>query len=321
MILLATNHEDITTDFIVLELNRRGLPYFRLNTEWVGSADLELDPARVQTEFSFRFADEVLELGRIRAAYYRRPMPAQVDSDDVAAIDYCRAEWMAVLKSMYWYLSGKWLNCPFSIDVAENKPMQLSLAHKLGFRVPETRITNSPQAIADLMSRYGLVAKPLRQSYWVDGGDEKVVFTTRLDSADLAASDQISFSMAPAIYQQEIKKRVDVRATVVGNKVFSAAIHSQKFAETQVDWRLGGNINLAHEAHELPLDVQEKCIELTKHMSLKYAAIDLVEDRHGRYWFLEANPNGQWAWIENRTGLPIAAAIVDQLEMIGEVGR
>jgi hypothetical protein len=31
-------------------------------------------------------------------------------------------------------------------------------------------------------------------------------------------------------------------------------------------------------------------------------------------WFLEANPNGQGAWIENETGLPIAAAIADALE-------
>jgi hypothetical protein len=29
--------------------------------------------------------------------------------------------------------------------------------------------------------------------------------------------------------------------------------------------------------------------------------------------FLEINPNGQWAWIENETGLPIAAAIADAL--------
>ncbi|MCQ3024054.1 hypothetical protein NLO85_26790, partial [Pseudomonas savastanoi] len=36
----------------------------------------------------------------------------------------------------------------------------------------------------------------------------------------------------------------------------------------------------------------------------------------GKLWFLEINPNGQWAWIENQTGYPIAAAIVDELESI-----
>jgi glutathione synthase/RimK-type ligase-like ATP-grasp enzyme len=28
---------------------------------------------------------------------------------------------------------------------------------------------------------------------------------------------------------------------------------------------------------------------------------------------LEVNPNGRWAWIEDATGLPIAAAIADAL--------
>lgn len=33
MFLLVTNRRDITMDFVVAKLQRRGLPYFRLNTE------------------------------------------------------------------------------------------------------------------------------------------------------------------------------------------------------------------------------------------------------------------------------------------------
>ncbi|MGH3800408.1 MAG: hypothetical protein ACRDTD_09805 [Pseudonocardiaceae bacterium] len=29
---------------------------------------------------------------------------------------------------------------------------------------------------------------------------------------------------------------------------------------------------------------------------------------------LECNPNGQWAWIEDETGLPISSALADALE-------
>ena len=31
------------------------------------------------------------------------------------------------------------------------------------------------------------------------------------------------------------------------------------------------------------------------------------------YVFLEINPNGQWGWIQSRTGLPIAEALADLL--------
>ena len=39
----------------------------------------------------------------------------------------------------------------------------------------------------------------------------------------------------------------------------------------------------------------------------------MVVDRQGQYVFLEINPNGQWAWIENRLKFPLAEKIVDLL--------
>jgi hypothetical protein len=50
--------------------------------------------------------------------------------------------------------------------------------------------------------------------------------------------------------------------------------------------------------------------------NLRFSAIDLVLDPSGDYWFLELNPNGQWAWIEARTGLPISEAITNELVRI-----
>ena len=33
MILIVTNKKDYTADFVIVELNRRGIPYIRFNTE------------------------------------------------------------------------------------------------------------------------------------------------------------------------------------------------------------------------------------------------------------------------------------------------
>jgi len=44
-----------------------------------------------------------------------------------------------------------------------------------------------------------------------------------------------------------------------------------------------------------------------------FGAIDLVLHPERGYVFLEINPNGQWGWIEDFTGLPIAAAFADLL--------
>lgn len=49
-------------------------------------------------------------------------------------------------------------------------------------------------------------------------------------------------------------------------------------------------------------------------LGLRFAAMDFAVDPDGGWWFLEANPNGRWAWIERETATPIAAAVADALQ-------
>ncbi|MGH3806966.1 MAG: hypothetical protein ACRDRU_10105 [Pseudonocardiaceae bacterium] len=44
-----------------------------------------------------------------------------------------------------------------------------------------------------------------------------------------------------------------------------------------------------------------------------FGAFDFSVTPDGRWWFLECNPAGQWGWIAEETGLPIAGAIADEL--------
>jgi glutathione synthase/RimK-type ligase-like ATP-grasp enzyme len=49
-----------------------------------------------------------------------------------------------------------------------------------------------------------------------------------------------------------------------------------------------------------------------KRFGLVFGAIDLVQTPSG-FYFLEINPNGEWAWLQKEAGLPIAETIVDIL--------
>lgn len=51
---------------------------------------------------------------------------------------------------------------------------------------------------------------------------------------------------------------------------------------------------------------------MVKELGLVFGAIDLVQidDNH---FFLEINPNGEWAWLQKVSGLPIAETLVDYL--------
>ncbi|WP_230628507.1 MvdC/MvdD family ATP grasp protein [Sphingomonas sp. Leaf37] len=314
MILLVTNKRDLTTDFIVVELRRRGRAFHRLNTEDMPQASVRFDP-RAGGRWAIETSDLNLRLEDVGAAYYRRPgAPEPAGARDEATAKYLADEWSAVTKALWNALEGRWLSSPFAILRAEDKPRQLAMASALGFDVPETLISNDFAAASAFVAKAGAIGKPLRHSLVERGDAGEVLFTARLDP--LKPMDRTAVSLAPVIYQREVRKAYDVRATVIGDRVFAAAIHSQDHDETEVDWRSGTRLDIRHEAIELPADIIDKCRALTQKLDLRYGAIDLIADQDGRYWFLEINPNGQWAWIERRTGLPLASAIVDELEAI-----
>ncbi len=314
MILIVTNERDLTTDFVIRELRRRGLDHFRLNTNRIANMSFALDPTSMSLTISSE--ERKVHIDRVTAAYFRRPeLPdfGKLD-DDSGQIAYASTEWSALLKSIYLLIGSRWFSHPRDILIAEDKPSQMYLANQLGFNVPETVITNDLDAARTLLAQGPAVGKPHRQAVVEIEGVEHVMFTTRIDV--LTEEDREALQFAPVIFQRLIPKQYDVRVTVVGEQVFPVAIHSQEYDESSLDWRRGANPKIRHEAITLPADVQSACVALVRRQKLRFGAIDLVLGIDGEFWFLECNPNGQWAWIENRTGLKISAAIVDELEGI-----
>lgn len=152
--------------------------------------------------------------------------------------DYCAAEWSALLKSLYTRLDGRWLNAPWAILRAEDKPHQLHRAAVLGFDIPPTVITNDLPTALKLARQAASIVKPLRKAL-IEGAREQVVFTSRWDTT--APVDPRAMAAAPIIVQHKIPKLADVRVTVVGDQVFPVAIDSQVAVDTQVDWRRGAD--------------------------------------------------------------------------------
>lgn len=307
--LLVTNKRDLTSDFIVRELQARKLEYYRLNTETISSSRIAHDPT--SGEMTFRWADSVLNSRHIRVAYFRRPEPPVIQGQSAL---YREAEWNAYLKALYLLIDARWFTHPADILLAEDKIRQLRLAKELGFSVPATLVTNDHVAAKAFVAEGPSIGKVLKQALLKDGSRERVIFTTRISEITIEDADAIA--ACPLVLQREVPKKVDVRVTVVAESVFAVAIHSQQFPSTVVDWRRGSNPELKHEIVELPAATAAQCIALVKQQNLRFGAIDLVQDPDGHFWFLECNPNGQWAWIENRTGLPIAASIVDEMQRL-----
>ncbi|MBK5261032.1 MAG: hypothetical protein JJE17_00485 [Peptostreptococcaceae bacterium] len=319
-ILILTNKDDVTVDYIVMELQRRKIKYYRLNTEDIpSSVIIDFDITNNSFGLYDIKKDFTLDLSDITAVYYRRPLIS--DLNTLAGIstsekEYLRSELTYILEGIYKVLRNKyWLNYVYRIREAENKIYQLIVAKELGVKLPESIITNSYNSIIKFIGdNNDNIIKPIKSGHLKKKQNSAAIFTSKYD---LNENDQDRLELFPNYLQRNIIKSFDIRCIVVGSEVFVAEIHSQNDEESVIDWRRGKNV-LKHSKHVLPDDIKIFCISITRKFELNYSAIDFILDTNGDYYFLEINPNGQWAWIENRLGYPISSKIVDMLVNEGE---
>lgn len=308
--LLITNKRDITSDFIVAEMNHRNMDVTRWNTEDICDYKLTIFPN--ENRFKLSHVDFTLDSDDIDSAYYRRPGPPEIPEyiTDRNERIHCSLQWDATLKGAYEIIDRCFLNSPSAIATAESKVRQLLAARRIGFRVPDTIVSNCPNQIRQLGKNNHTVSKCISRSL-IEGNNERVIFTEI--TPNITDENNKEIEASPFITQSLVKKTYDIRATVVGHRVFAARIHSQDDPETQIDWRKGTNVSMKQELIELDQKTERMCIDLVQQLNLTFGAIDLILDEKGEIWFLECNPNGQWAWIEHRTGANVSAAIVDAL--------
>lgn len=197
--------------------------------------------------------------------------------------------------------------------LAGSKPEQLRRAAGAGFDVPPTLVTNDAARLRDFAAEHDgtLVCKPLYDG-WIPGtSEDRVFWTSRFEAAGTEALDDLADE--PYLFQALVPKRYDVRVTVIGKEAFAVAIDSQDDAVSEIDWRRGDVAELGHRAEELPAGLERRCVDLVAGYDLAFGAIDLARRPDGGYTFFELNPNGQWAWLEQRTGLPLRSRLADLL--------
>jgi len=315
MILFITNKEDLTIDFLINKLNRDNVNYFRLNTE-----DF---PQNLGFNFNFKdnkftIIDYIknieINIEDINSVYYRRPKLSEINFKRLNKgrkkflldeITYCFEGLYKLMRNKYW------LNKIFAIREAENKMYQLLLAKEIGFRIPNSLITNSNSAHYFFNNEDEYIIKPIRTGY-IDSIKSKELIFTNLFTKDQTYNLK-RVKIFPNYFQEKVNKIADIRVTVVGNKIFSALIKSQEFEETKVDWRRNEEIPLQYEKIELPELIRKKCLKLNKILNLNFSTMDFALKKNKDYIFFEINPNGQWAWIEKKLKFNISQEIINLL--------
>lgn len=203
------------------------------------------------------------------------------------------------------------LACPFMVNdparvSAAQKPKQLRLAAEAGIAVPRTLLTADPQAAAEHFSgERTVVIKPLASPLLARQGDTvRMLLPAESGVADLARRRE-RLPVA-CFFQERLRPVREWRVVVVGGEILAASIH--RADSDAVDWRQADAGLDSFEAGRLPEDLARRLLLLTSRLGLAYAAIDLLETAQ-RFYFLEANPDGTFAWLERASGLRITEAV------------
>ncbi len=180
-----------------------------------------------------------------------------------------------------------------------SKPYQLGQIAESGFAVPETLVTTDPDDVREFCAEYDPVV------YKSISGVRSIVAV--LNPAD---EDRLTnISTCPTQFQQYVGG-TDHRVHVVGGLVFACRVDS-----TAIDYRYAEQADglTALTAVKLSDDIADRCMALTKSLSLGLAGIDLRLDGQGTWWCFEVNTAPGFTWFEEQTGLPIADAVAKML--------
>jgi glutathione synthase/RimK-type ligase-like ATP-grasp enzyme len=263
-----------------------------------GKAVLSADYAHGDFDGYLSVNGHVLSMGGLRSVWVRRPGEPAAHAAEPSP--WLTAETKQALFGMLYSASTRWMNHPRRAEQARHKPWQLRVAHSSGFAVPPTVITTAPRVAQQFVEEYRQVV--VKSASGPPPGEPPVALPTTLIGPD---ADFSGVAAGPALLQQYIPKRADIRLTCIGNQLFAA----RKVAEAgQVDGRFG-ETGHGWEPTPVPGRISRSVQEYTAFTGLAYAAFDFAEDEDGVWWFLEGNQGGQFGFIELETGQPISEAV------------
>lgn len=247
-----------------------------------------------------------IDLHDVKSFWWRRPQGIMIDPaiHDDKVRNFTHSECLSAIYGILKSCDALWVNDMEKDDRADYKPFQLKTAIKVGFHVPDTLITNDPQKAMDFWHRHNqkIVYKAFNQRgiIWCP--------TRLLRAEDLALISQLQY--APAIFQPLLPGNRDIRVTVIGENIFATEFINQD--ANNIDYRLNIRAETSR-AHQLPRKMIDQLKLFMHTLGLEYGGIDFRLTPNGDYVFFEINTGGEFMYVQELTGQPIAEAMAYHL--------
>ncbi len=230
-----------------------------------------------------------INLSEVDVLWWRRFSSEQSvlnDWEDKSARSIVNNEWKAALGGfIHDTFNGIFVNNPLHDTLAGNKLYQLTAAQRMGFRIPDTYIGQSPEQIRKFCKKHGgqIVVKKLI------GSSEKALVSLLLDESQL--NDDEAIALCPSIYQEPIRSSRHLRVNCFGNRVRTLLIESNVF-----DWRR--DYTVPFKPYELDKTICDRLMALLDDLGLKMGIFDMILPENGEPVWLELNTQGQFLFGE-----------------------
>lgn len=303
MILVVSSSDDVHARIVVRALAARGIEAEIVDMCELGAgASLRFDPRHPARSRWQRADGSIVDLGRVRAVWCRRSAAPKSDPRvrDAADRDFIARQWSDAVWGTVMGLGVPLVSDPYA-QRAATKPYQLALAHRIGLRVPDTIVTNDRDAFEAMLVRCDrrIVHKILAVSY------HEFLYTKAWDEGDREALDDLE--LAPMIAQGIVGGAGELRVTVVGERIFAARFEHAGHIDGRLD------TTAIYRPYQLDDTTARRLRELVARLGLRYATVDFALEADGTPVFLDLNPQGQYLFVELRTGQPITEAVADLL--------
>lgn len=307
-IILLTNRDDFTCDYLIDKIRSNYgdvISYFRINSEDIINTIYEYD-AKGKLIISHNSIN--YDLAKVKSVYFRRVstvFPSSLDNNNNNFINRERRDF---LEGVLLSLKAKWINPLFATIQGERKLFQLSIANKLGLKIPSTLVTNDPKKIKEFIKRKPAIIKPISHGLQVTNEKTFSIYTSTINQNDI--QDEKQLFEVPSYIQEKIENKSDIRVTVIDKNIFAVSI--KKDNDEEIDWRKPTVIK-SYSIISLPNEINDKLLKLNNELGLRYSAIDLIQTSDDDYIFLEVNPAGEWVWLERELELEISNKIIKAL--------
>lgn len=301
--LIISSTLDFSTDYVCMEMEKRGLDYLRINRDQLTDYNAVYDVQKKELSISYHDIAHRITDENLKAVYFRAPVFIRSNKAYSLEDQLRRSQWSSFIRNLTVFSSAKWLNPPMFTYQAENKIYQLDAARSVGLDIPKTIISNNADGITKDET---YVIKALDTPLFYENGQEMFTYSTVVCGEEISSS---SLKIAPVIIQKCIENKVDLRVTVIGEEVYPAAITAHNEG-IHGDWRKQKKEDLQYNKTVIPFEIKEKLLKLMRKLNLSFGGIDLAL-ADGIYYFIEINPTGEWGWLVPTTGYQLQKAIVD----------